>query len=214
MELPGRIKRFLGRSGFGNRRGIGGFRDRIGYLKTAFDEVGGNRTNTDAVLKTLRRLGSELIPVALPDRVPVSALTIIVSAEAATAFDDLTRSGKDALMVRQIENAWPNVFRAARFIPPVEYIRANRARHLLVQDMEQLMQTIDLSVAPSFGTILLISNLTGHPCVVVPNGFNDKGSPTSISFVGRLFGEARILAVARQYQESTGFHLSHPSLEE
>ena len=187
---------------------------RIGYLKTAFDAVSENREASDAVLKTLRRLGAELIPVALPDRVPVGALTIILSAEAATAFDDLTRSGRDDLLVRQIENAWPNVFRAARFIPAVEYIQANRARHLLIQDMEQLMQSIDLYVAPSFGTSLLISNLTGHPCVVVPNGFNDKGSPTSISFVGRLFGEAGLLAVARQYQEATGFHLKHPVLRE
>lgn len=187
---------------------------RIGYLKTAFDAVSENREASDAGLKTLRNLGTELIPVALPDRVPVGALTIILSAEAATAFDDLTRSGMDDLLVRQIENAWPNVFRAARFIPAVEYIQANRARHLLIQDMEQLMQSIDLYVAPSFGTSLLISNLTGHPCVVVPNGFNDKGSPTSISFVGRLFGEAPLLAVARRYQEATGFHLKHPVLRE
>ena len=115
--------------------------------------------------------------------------------------------------MRQIRNAWPNVFRASRFLPAVEYIQANRVRYLLVQEMEGLFTEVDVYVAPSFqGGNLLLTNLTGHPCVVVPNGFNEEGSPTSISFTGGLYDEGTILAVARAYQEATDWHRQHPAL--
>ena len=114
-------------------------------------------------------------------------------------------------MVRQVQNAWPNVFREARFIPAVEYINANRARTLLNQKMAILMETIDVYLIPSFyGDNLLRTNLTGHPCVVVPNGFNDKGRPTSISFIGGLYGEGNALALAKAYQEATEWHKQYP----
>jgi len=72
---------------------------------------------------------------------------------------------------------------------------------------------VDVVVAPSFtGDTLLLTNLTGHPAVVVPDGFAADGTPTSITFLGRLYGEAETLAVARAYQEATGFHLRHPAL--
>jgi Asp-tRNA(Asn)/Glu-tRNA(Gln) amidotransferase A subunit family amidase len=146
----------------------------------------------------------------LPD-LPVSALSFILSAEAGAAFDDLTRSGRDDLMVRQIEDAWPNVFRQARTIPAVEYIQANRVRTLVMREMEVALEGIDCWVAPSFGgSNLLLTNLTGHPAVVLPDGFRSDGTPTSITFNGRLFGESEVLALARAYQEVTGAHLRHP----
>jgi len=182
---------------------------RIGYLKTEFDSVKSNKANSDSTLAVLRRLGAKLIPIELP-HYPINDLSIILSAEAGAAFDELTRSGKDDLLVRQIKDAWPNVFRLSRFIPAVEYIQANRIRTLIIQDMAQIMKDVDLYVTPSFGDNLLLTNLTGHPCVVLPNGFNDRGSPTSISFIGRLFDEATLLAAAKQYQDATGFHLKHP----
>ena len=185
---------------------------RIGYLARAFDEDYPTRENDRKVLAVLRDLGADLIPVSLPDY-PVSDLSFILTAEAAAAFDDLTRSGRDDLLVRQIKNAWPNVFRVSRFIPAVEYIQANRTRYLLLQEMETLMRTVDIYVAPSFGGgNLLLTNLTGHPCVVVPNGFNENGSPTSISFIGGLYDEATVLAVARLYQEATDWHRQYPPL--
>jgi Asp-tRNA(Asn)/Glu-tRNA(Gln) amidotransferase A subunit family amidase len=114
-------------------------------------------------------------------------------------------------MVRQIEDAWPNVFRQAQTIPAVEYIQANRVRTLVMREMEVALEGIDCWVAPSFGgSNLLLTNLTGHPAVVVPDGFSLDGTPTSITFNGRLFGESEILALARAYQEATGFHLRHP----
>jgi Asp-tRNA(Asn)/Glu-tRNA(Gln) amidotransferase A subunit family amidase len=82
-----------------------------------------------------------------------------------------------------------------------------------MREMERVLEGIDLWIAPSFGgSNLLLTNLTGHPAVVLPNGFRADGTPTSITFNGRLFGESEILAVARAYQEATGFHLQHPDM--
>ena len=187
---------------------------RIGYLKADFDSVKENRANNDSTLAVLQRMGANLIPIELPDY-PISDLVFILNAEAGAVFDDLTRSNKDDLLVRQIKNAWPNVFRLSRFIPAVEYIQANRIRYLVIQDMVRLMKKVDLYVAPTFqGENLLLTNLTGHPCVVLPNGFSPEGTPTSITFIGQLFGEAKLLAVAKQYQNATDFHLKYPKLVE
>jgi Asp-tRNA(Asn)/Glu-tRNA(Gln) amidotransferase A subunit family amidase len=116
-------------------------------------------------------------------------------------------------MVRQIRYAWPNSFRQARLIPAVEYINANRYRTLLMQKMHHMLKDIDVYIVPSFGgSNLLLTNLTGHPAVVVPNGFNDKGSPTSITFMGNLFEEANSMILAKAYQEATEFHKKHPDM--
>lgn len=188
---------------------------RIGFLKMEFDSARGSKASNDSVLTVLRNLGATLIPVELPKRYPVSDLALILSAEAGAAFDELTRSNRDDLLVRQIKNAWPNTFRASRFIPAAEYLRANQIRFLVIQEMHKLMGDIDVYVAPSFGgDNLLLTNLTGHPCVVLPHGFNNEGSPTSISFVGQLFGEAKLLAVAKKFQDATDYHLKHPVLQE
>jgi len=184
---------------------------RIGYVQTLFEDKE-KTTQTDlATLNVVQNLGVKLIPITLPDG-PIEALSFILSAEAATAFDDLTRTNRDDLLTRQIKNAWPNVFRAARFIPAVEYIQANRFRHQLIQDMQQVMNDIDVYIVPSLGgNNLLLTNLTGHPCVTLPNGLDETGHPLSISFIGRLFDEATLLAVAHQYQVATSFHLQHPA---
>ena len=190
---------------------------RIGYVKSAFEEDRENKewqAIDEAALETLRaKLNLNLIPIELPDY-PISALSFILSAEAAAAFDDLTRSNRDDLMVRQIKNAWPNVFRQARTIPAVEYLQANRLRTMVMHAMAELMSEVDVYVCPSYGgSNLLLTNLTGHPCVVLPNGFTEKGTPTSITFMGNLFGEAETLAVAKAYQDATDFHLLHPKLD-
>jgi Asp-tRNA(Asn)/Glu-tRNA(Gln) amidotransferase A subunit family amidase len=96
----------------------------------------------------------------------------------------------------------------------VEYIQANRIRHDLIEDYHQRLRDFDVVVTPSLGggMQLLATNLTGHPVVVVPNGFKDSGSPTSISFLGNLFDEGTVLAVAAAYQEATSFHTRRPPL--
>ena len=131
---------------------------------------------------------------------------MILDTEAATAFDDLTRAG-----VTEGLNAWPATFRQGQFIPAVEYLRANRIRSLLMQEMDEVMAAVDLYVG---GNDLLLTNLTGHPTVVLPNGVY-KGGPgpgPSLTFTGRLYGETTLLAVAHAYQQATGHHLRHPVL--
>jgi Asp-tRNA(Asn)/Glu-tRNA(Gln) amidotransferase A subunit family amidase len=182
---------------------------RIGYVESAFTDSSVSK-NDKASLDILKSMGLNLIPIELPE-FPTQALSFVLQAEAAAAFDELTRSNNDDQLVRQGKNAWPNVFREARFIPAVEYINANRARTLLNKKMSELMERIDVYIIPSFyGDNLLRTNLTGHPCVVVPNGFNDKGSPTSISFVGGLYSDGNTLAIAKVYQEATKWHKQYP----
>lgn len=187
---------------------------RIGYLKSEFEKERDQKEIDDEVIDVLWSIGAELIPIELPD-FPVFAISFILSAEAAAAFDEITRSGDDDLLVRQIKNSWPNVFRQARLIPAVEYINANRARTLLMKQMEDLFKEIDVFVAPTFGgSSLLLTNLTGHPAVVVPNGFRENDTPTSITFTGNLYEDGIVLAVAGAYQDATTFHLRHPELPE
>jgi Asp-tRNA(Asn)/Glu-tRNA(Gln) amidotransferase A subunit family amidase len=186
---------------------------KVGYLKSDFDKEYAFHKNDSLTLLKLKELGAKLIPIELPD-IPVGDISFILSAEAAAAFDELTRSNEDDLLVRQIKNAWPNVFRSSRFIPAVEYINANRLRHLLIQEMAVLMKTVDLYIAPSWaGDNLLLTNLTGHPCVVLPNGFTEDGTPTSISFIGNLFDEGKLIAFAKKYQDATDHHRKHPVLK-
>ena len=191
---------------------------RVGVLAAAFEtkpekEQEEWREFDLATLKTLRSLGIELIPIELPD-LPTDALSFILTVEAAAAFDDLTRSKKDSMLSRQDVDAWPNTFRRARMIPAVEYVQANRVRTLLMRAMERVFAGLDAYVAPTFGNATLrITNLTGHPAVVVPNGFRKNGTPTSITFTGRLDGDAELLALAKAYQDATGFHLRHPTLK-
>jgi Asp-tRNA(Asn)/Glu-tRNA(Gln) amidotransferase A subunit family amidase len=185
---------------------------KIGYLKNDFDKQYDFHVNDSLTLAKLKELGAELIPIELP-KIPVNDLTIILSAESAAAFDELTRSNRDDLLVRQIKNAWPNSFRSSRFIPAVEYINANRIRFLLIQQMKKLMDQIDLYIAPTNeGDNEILTNLSGHPCVVLPNGFSQDGTPTSITFIGRLFDEGRLIAFAKKYQDATDFHKKHPPL--
>ncbi len=187
---------------------------RVGYLKNVFEQKSRTKENDQAALEALRSLDIELIPMDLPE-FPVRAISFVLNAEAAAAFDELTRSGRDDLLVRQEQGAWPNSFRQARFIPAVEYIQANRLRTLLMQKMAEKMRGIDVFITPTYGgNNLLITNLTGHPAVVVPNGFDDKENPTSITFIGGLFEEGKALRVAKAYQDATGFHLKHPELKD
>ena len=201
---------------------------RVGYTPELFEEDRAEETKDEAgkaalrewrqfdlrTLEVLQGLGLRLVPIRLPDRYPVEALSFILNAEAAAAFDELTREGRDDLLVVQLAWAWPNVFRHSHLIPAVEYIRANRIRTLVMREMEELMADVDVYVAPTFGGHnLLLTNMTGHPAVVVPNGFRSAdGAPTSITFKGRLYGETEVLALAQAYQQTTDFHRRKPPL--
>lgn len=186
---------------------------KVGYLKTLFDETYPNKGNDQKALEVIKSLGVELIPLELPKDIPVGAIRLMLSAEAAAAFDELTRMNLDDQLTDQRKWAWPNTFRSARFIPAVDYINASRARQVLIEEYDNKTKDFDVIISPSFGgTQLVTTNLTGHPCVVVPNGFDDKGSPTSISFLGKLFGEAAAVSLARAYQEATEWDEKTPPL--
>jgi Asp-tRNA(Asn)/Glu-tRNA(Gln) amidotransferase A subunit family amidase len=185
---------------------------QLGFMQQAFEKDSNNRNN-EASLAVLRKLGAEMKPVSLPDSsvLPLKALSLIMYAEAGAAFDDLTRYNLDDAMVRQDERARPNALRQSRFIPAVEYIMANRHRYRLIQEMDKIFEEVDVIVAPTRGSSqLLITNMTGHPVVVVPNGFDEKGRPQSITFIGKLYDEATILEVAHAFQEATGHEDQHP----
>jgi len=186
---------------------------KVGYLKSLFDSDYNNKANDSLTLKKFEEIGIELEEVELPDDIPTYAMTIILSTEAAAAFDLLTRSNKDSLLVNQKKNAWPNYFRTARFVSAVDYVNANRIRKQLIEDLNKKLQAYDAILAPSFGgSQLLMTNLTGHPCVVFPNGFNEDGSPTSFSILGNLYGEDKILQLAAAYQSMTETDNKHPEM--
>jgi Asp-tRNA(Asn)/Glu-tRNA(Gln) amidotransferase A subunit family amidase len=200
---------------------------RVGYVKSAFDlaernEKGelqhGTKRFDDAALDVLRKIGVKPIPVELPS-MSYAAMRIVLTAEAAAAFDDLTRSGRDKELVQQTPRDWANTFRAARFIPAVEYVNANRARTLAMQRWHELFETVDVIVVPTAGASQLVAtNLTGHPAVIVPSGFRDTSEtdktqvPVSLTFLGGLYQEEKLLAVAKAWQDATDFHLKHPEL--
>ena len=182
---------------------------RIGYIESAFNDTN-TADNDRAVLTRLRELGFKLVPIELPE-FPTSSLSFLLNVEAAAAFDEMTRNNKDDELVRQVKWAWPNVFRTARHVPAVEYIQANRARMILNQKMSELFKNIDVYVVPSFwGDNLLRTNLTGHPCVVLPKGFKEKESPPSISFIGDIYKDGEVIAVSHAYQRGTGWHKEYP----
>jgi Asp-tRNA(Asn)/Glu-tRNA(Gln) amidotransferase A subunit family amidase len=185
---------------------------RVGYVKSAFEKDRENKANDDETLRVLTSLGIKLIPIELP-AFPYEALNFILFAEAAAAFDELTRSNRDDLLTRQVKDAWPNVLRHSRLIPAVEYIQANRIRALAMRAMQDVMQKIDVYVAPSLAEAdLARTNLTGHPAVVVPNGVTLQGKSSSVTFTGQLYGEAKALVAAKAYQDATDFHLRIPNL--
>jgi Asp-tRNA(Asn)/Glu-tRNA(Gln) amidotransferase A subunit family amidase len=191
---------------------------RVGYYRSAFETVNeqGARNEFDAAaLDAMSAILPGLVPVELPLRdFPVAAVGgSILAVEAAAAFDELTRSGRDALMDPEPErSAWPAAFRSARFVPAVEYINANRARTLLMERMRDALRDADVVIMPN--TALNLTNLTGHPQVSVPAGFrtNDRQRevPVSIQFIGRLFAEAEMLRVAKAWQDATRHHLRRP----
>lgn len=187
---------------------------RVGYIKSAFDaplERHPTKPFDDAALEVLRRLGIDLIPVEIPE-FNYNAMRIILTAEASASFDELVRSGRVREMAQQGAGAWPNTFRTARLIPAVDYINANRVRTLAIQQWDALMQQVDVIVAPTNGPQLTATNLTGHPAVILPHGFREDGTPVSLTFLGRLFGEEAMLRVAHAYQQATEFHRKHPAL--
>lgn len=187
---------------------------RIAYAENYF-----KRLNKDAMewkaLEEFKALGANLVPVTFPDSgvYDNNLVGLILAAESAAAFDELTRSNRDDLIERQDKNFWPNTWRAARYIPAVEYINANRYRSMLNQKVQEFMKNYDVVIVPTFvGRQLSITNLTGNPALCFPIGFTNSGNPHSITLLGNLYDEASILEVAKAYQDRTEHNKKHPEL--
>lgn len=194
----------LGWNGAGPLHGL-----RVGVVQADFDKLTGERSRlAGAALTALERAGVRVQPVTLPE-FPVGALLVILNAEAGAAFDDLTRDGGVDKLTGQRPSDWPNSFRSARLIPAVEYLRATRARALLMREMDKLMANWDVLVSPASSSLLTITNFTGHPQMTVPAGLLD-GEPEAIHFTGRLFEEGKMARVAKALQETTGWHRQQP----
>ena len=181
---------------------------KVGYLKEQFQRPGDS--SDGATLETLKGLGVELKPVKLPD-MAIDAISMMLTVEAASAFDDLTREGSVDQLKEQGPGAWPNLFRTARLVPAVEYLRAARLRTQLIEETAKAFGDLDVIVAPAFGgNTLTLTNLTGHPALCLPNGFRKNGTPSSITFIGKLYGDAEILRLGHAYQSATDFHRRTP----
>jgi Asp-tRNA(Asn)/Glu-tRNA(Gln) amidotransferase A subunit family amidase len=185
---------------------------RIAYAENYF-----RRLNNDApewkVIEVYKSLGADVKPIVFPDSIyyRVNYIGIILNAEAAAAFDELTRTNRDDLIERQDKGFWPNSFRSSRLTPAVEYINANRYRYQLCKNIYNFMKDYDVIIVPSFsGRQLRVTNLTGNPVVCMPIGFNNTGSPVGITLIGKLYDEATILAAAKAYQDKTNFNKQHP----
>lgn len=196
---------------FNNKRGVKDF--KIGYAKNHFERLDTAKSQEWGVIKALREQGIEVKPMILPDTdiYKFDMIGIVIGAEAAAAFDEFTRIGLDDQMTRQTRFDWPNYFRVSRLIPAVEYVNVNRHRTLLMQKMNEAMEPWDVIITPSFGNRQLsITNLTGHPALCMPIGFNKQGLPTSITFLSNLFREEELLKLGSFFQKATDHDEKHP----
>jgi Asp-tRNA(Asn)/Glu-tRNA(Gln) amidotransferase A subunit family amidase len=203
---------------------------RVARMKLSYEQRAYDALYNTAALDKLKSMGVNLIPAEMP-KFPFGAIVPVLEAEAAAAFDDLTRSGRDKLLNGQSPGDWPNQFRVARFYSAVDYIQAMRARTLAIAEMAKLFSTFDVIVTPSQGVQLSATNLTGQPAVIVPNGIRGDdapkprsdedgsldnqggpGTPVSLTFLGALYTDAHVAALARAYQDATDFHRVHPRL--
>ena len=185
----------------------------IGYLHHAFaedtTELGTLGMNA---LNTFRELGYQLDSMRLPANYPTGPMMYqIIRGEAGAAFEQLVMENKDDLLANQKSRSRANSLRVSYFMPAVAYINSNRLRKGLIQSMDSLMQQYDVIIAYSKNNRHSeITNMTGHPVITVPTGLDDIGRPTNMVLIGKLYDEATIIELARQYQEATDFDEQHP----
>jgi Asp-tRNA(Asn)/Glu-tRNA(Gln) amidotransferase A subunit family amidase len=164
----------------------------------------------EAAMEFFRRAGARLIPIELP-KLPAAAIYAVLNAEAGAMFDELVRTGRINNLADKGQNGRANQLRASRFIPAVEYIRAQRVRTLLMKEMNALFETVDVFLAPSQSDSVTMTNLTGHPAVVLPGGFVDD-LPVALMLTGKLWDEGTLLGAAAAFEAATDWHKRHPDL--
>ncbi|HET6632287.1 MAG TPA: amidase [Rhodanobacteraceae bacterium] len=189
---------------------------KVGYFPAWMKEP--PATDVDrAALDTLRELGLQPTPVSLPDW-PWDSLNVILFAEAAAAFEELTLSGKDDDLTVQTADAWPNLFRESRFLSAVDFVQADRLRRKVAMEMARVMSEVDLLLVPSLrDEMLIIANNTGQPSLTLRTGFvhiaqarsdwapdaahplprfsPPRRVPYGVTLIGRLFDEGTIARV-------------------
>lgn len=186
---------------------------RVGYVPAWLAQP--PATDVDrAALDTVKRLGMEAVAIGMPDW-PYDSLGIIISAESAAAFEELTLSGEVNQLKMQTPDAWPNAFRQSRFLSAVDLVQANRFRRKVAEHMAEVMSKVDLLLVPSLrDEILITTNCTGHPSLTLRAGFIEVSEarsdwapdphhplpkfnpprrvPHSVTLIGRLFDEGRL----------------------
>jgi Asp-tRNA(Asn)/Glu-tRNA(Gln) amidotransferase A subunit family amidase len=213
---------------------------RVGYLEAAFRDSNRSedlKKNDQAVLDQLKSMGVTLEPFSLPE-LPYLNLVGGFGVESAVSFDEKIRAGKDKQFTNKTRG---NGFKTGHFTPAVEFLQGQRVRHMIMRQFADVVGKYDVYVAPFFNTRgdppaagggarggappaarpapgamenhFTVANLCGYPAVAVPNGFAATGQPTSITFMGRLYNEAAVLALAKAYQDASGFHLKHPRMD-
>lgn len=188
---------------------------KVAYAKNYIDSLPANSAEK-SVIKTLQQAGVNVVAIDFPSNLHTNdLLTTIWAAESAAAFDPLTRSGRDSLMVQQWQSRYPNMFRSGRFIPAVEYLTVSRLRYLVMQQAFPLLSKYDIIIVPSMADEpMALTCLTGNPCITLPSGDASVGnSPPSITFIGgKLYSEAIITAFAKKFQQLTHYEQQHPPM--
>ena len=204
---------------------------RVGYFPPWLKE--NPATDVDrAALETMRKLGMTPTEVSLPNW-PYDSLQLILFAEAAAAFEELTLSGQADQLKVQVPDAWPNLFREARFLSAVDFVQADRLRRKVAQEMARIFSTVDLLLVPSLrDEMLVISNFTGHPSLTLRTGFVQVSEarsdwapdpknpvpkfspprrvPHGVTLIGRLFDEGTIMRAGIALERASGVATEHP----
>jgi Asp-tRNA(Asn)/Glu-tRNA(Gln) amidotransferase A subunit family amidase len=183
-----------------------------------------------AALAAMRGLGVTMVERSLPD-LPYATLLTQLEAEAAAAFSELTLSGDDQRMRWQADAAWPNTWRRARFLTAVDLVQTDRFRRRVMHEAERFFDGVDAVIGPNFaGSMLLVTNFTGHPCLTVragfrelatrPSAFDRPGSataakhrvPHNVSLWAGLYREGTLLALGRALEQRLDVQAIRPDL--
>ncbi len=185
---------------------------KIGYTKELFKADTTNKGNNNSqTISLLSELGADLKEVKLPEQVPYDVFDIILRSEAGAYFDDLVRNHRERELSEQDPESRANSLRQSRFIPAAEYLQANRHRKVLIEKFNTTMEDYDFILVPAEGkNQSLLTNLTGHPAISIPTGWDKKGHPTSVILIGNLYDDAPILEAAYIIQQATDFEDKHP----
>jgi Asp-tRNA(Asn)/Glu-tRNA(Gln) amidotransferase A subunit family amidase len=184
---------------------------RVGFDPRWFE---GSGAASRDVLDALRAIGVDVIEIdATPPFEPSIVVTSLM-AEAAAAFEELTRSGADDQLSWQADEAWPNSFRRTWFVPAIELVQADRLRRALMRWMREVLRGVDALVLPPFaGGMLVATNATGHPALCLRVGFDDATTPRSITLVGHPFEEARLVEIGAALEQRLDVATRRPPME-